>query len=739
VNKEVLTMVDAEIPPQSDDDTRRGLLASFSLEEVELLQVIVDTVIPADAYPGGWRGGVAALLQNPVGAMDELVEPLRAAVRRIDTVARNVDGKPFFELSPARRLELVEHEYLADTDGQGSALELEVRGGWEAPESVSGFTDEATGEGAHAQTVAALVTVAFEGFYSGISEPAGWSMVGYHPVPAGVTPVDRTDPDGIPVDELLPGYEVVVIGAGAGGGVAACELAEAGRQVLLVERARPMRDSELRDNHIQGKRDQLYGVTAGPGPGNPRVWEHSDGTVQLLRGDGNMGTYGLNAMTLGGGTRLWQGMAWRFYEEDFKMASTYGSPADCTLVDWPFGYDQLAPFYDRVEWELGVAGDVSSPALSRVKRARALPMPAFEPDETRRVLGAAAESLGWTTSPIPFALNTVPRDGRPACVRCAQNIGHACPVNAKNGSHNTFTPRALETGAHLLTTSQAVQIEHDRKGTATGVRLIIDSAQGPMERTVRAQTVVVAAGAVETPRLLLASGLGNEWVGRNHHSHGVAMPIDLSGRSPKNYVGPGHSVATSDWLHREGLAWGGGIIVDAATFYPGQKAPMHLAAGVGLGEAHKRWMRETPPPLGVLAMTQEIPHVSARVMLDPNVTDRHGMPAARLAGQPSRATTATVDFMMERAREWLTAAGATNIMTHIHAYGFAVGTEHSAGTARLGEDPASSACDIQGRLWGSSNIWVADASLHPTNGGVNPALTVMANAMRVAGFVAGTS
>ena len=94
-------------------------------------------------------------------------------------------------------------------------------------------------------------------------------MVGYHPLPAGVTPVDRTDPDGIPVDELLPAYEVVVIGAGAGGGVAACELAEAGRQVLLVERARPMRDSELRDNHIQGKRDQLYGVTAGPGPGNP--------------------------------------------------------------------------------------------------------------------------------------------------------------------------------------------------------------------------------------------------------------------------------------------------------------------------------------------------------------------------------------------------------------------------------------------------------------------------------------
>lgn len=424
-------MVDTEIP--SDDTNRSGLLASLSLEEVTLLRVIIETVIPEDAYPSGWTGGVAALLENPVGAMDELVQPLRAAVRRLDLVARTEDGSSFVELSPARRLELVEREYLAGTDGQDSALELEVRGGPDAPDSVSGFTDAASREAAQPNTVAELVTVAFEGFYAGTSEPAGWSMVGYQPLPAGVTPVDRTDPTGIAVDDVLAEYEVVVIGAGAGGGVAACDLAEAGRRVLLVERARPMSDAELRNNHIQGKRDQLYGVTAGPGAANPRVWEHPDGAVQLLRGDGNMGTYGLNAMTLGGGTRLWQGMAWRFYEEDFAMATTYGAPTDCTLVDWPFGYDQLAPFYDRVEWELGVAGDASSPALSRVPRARALPMPAFEPDDTRRVLGEAADSLGWTTSPIPFALNTVARDDRPACVRCAQNIGHACPVNAKNG------------------------------------------------------------------------------------------------------------------------------------------------------------------------------------------------------------------------------------------------------------------------------------------------------------------
>ena len=183
----VVIMVDAEIP--SDDTARRGLLTSFSLEEVALLQVIIDTVIPEDAYPGGWTGGVAALLENPVGAMDELVEPLRAAVRRLDMVARDVDGRPFVELSPARRLELVEREYLAGTGGQDSALELEVRGGPDAPDSVSGFSDGATGEAAQPNTVRCAGHGRFRGLlrrhqrtgrlvHGGLSAPPGRGHAG---------------------------------------------------------------------------------------------------------------------------------------------------------------------------------------------------------------------------------------------------------------------------------------------------------------------------------------------------------------------------------------------------------------------------------------------------------------------------------------------------------------------------------------------------------------------------------
>jgi choline dehydrogenase-like flavoprotein len=503
--------------------------------------------------------------------------------------------------------------------------------------------------------------------------------------------------------------------------------------VLLIDRSRPMTTAELRGDHLRGKRMQRHDVVAGAGPGSPRVFQFADGSTQLLPGDGDGGEYGLVAMTLGGGTRLWQGMSWRFYAEDFRMASTYGVPLGSTLIDWPFGYDELAPYYDRVESELGVAGDGASPMARRTLRSGPYPMPPMPSDDVRARFAAAARDLGWSTSPIPFAINSVPRDGRPACIRCAQCIGHACPVDAKNGTHNTFIPRALATGnCDLLLSAQALAIEQDAPGVASGVRIVVDSESGPVERFVRARQIVVAAGAIESPRLLLASGLGNGWVGRNHHNHGIAGATALSGATRRSFEGPGHSVATVDWVHRDGLAWGGGVIFDAAPLYPLQRARLgRQLPGLAWGQGHKSWMRSSGPLLGTRAMVQEIPDASARVTLDPRVVDRWGMPAPRITGSANRATRQAAGFLVQRCVEWLEAAGGRDIQT-LRADNEPQGAEHSAGTVRLADDPVRGACDPQGLLFGTRNVYVADASLHPTNGGFNPGLTVMANALRVA-------
>ncbi len=420
------------------------------------------------------------------------------------------------------------------------------------------------------------------------------------------------------------------------------------------------------------------------------------------------------------------------------MASEYGAPAESTLADWPISYEDLAPYYDRIEWELGVAGDGHGILGDKTPRSRDYPMPPLPSDSTREVLAGSAERLGWRSTAIPFAINSVPRDGRAACVRCSQCIGHACPVNAKNGTHNTFLPKAIATGrTDLIMASQVVEIIHDGRGHAAGVRLVTDTESGPVRSTVRGDVVVVAAGALETPRLLLVSGLGNEWVGRNHHSHAGA--IALAGESPegsKTDTGPGHSVATLDFVHRNHEAWGGGVLYDLSPPYPLARA---IAAGqnpgTAYGAAHKAAMRQAKLPLGAMSMVQEIPHEFTRITLDPKLRDRHGMPALRAKYAAHPASQEAAEYMKVHARRWVEEAGGRHVMALAGA-GMPQGSEHSAGTVRFGTDPASAACDERGLLFGTDNVYVADASLHPTNGGFNPGLTVMANAMRVGRLLA---
>jgi choline dehydrogenase-like flavoprotein len=674
---------------------------------------LFDTVVPPDEWASGWAGGGERLLRDHLGDfLSWAVPALRTTAETLDAAS----GSEFADLEAPARARVLEAA-LATESGAADSREVPSPPDW----AVAAAT----------HPINTCVDLVFQAYYGGTREPAGWAMLGFNPLPDGSTPVDPQPLTGIGADTVAAEYDVIVVGGGGGGGFAAYELARRGQRVLLVERSRPFHDSELRGNHLQGKRQELYDVTAGPGKGSPRVLELDDGSTRLLPGDGSGTNYGLVAMALGGGTRVWQGMAWRFLAEDFRMASTYGVPEHSTLVDWPFSYDELEPYYERVEWELGVAGDSYSSAATRAPRTTALPMPALRDNGLRKPYSDAAARLGWQPSPIPTAINSVPRDGRRACVGCPQCVGHSCPVDAKNGTHNTVIPKALATGnCDLLMSTQVVEIVHDGRGNAVGVRAVHEVAGKVRELTVRARRVVVAAGAVETPRLLLASGIGNEWVGKNHHTHGGAAAMTTDAPVRKSFVGPNHSVATLDFVHAGGAPWGGGVVFDLPPTLPVAKAQAGRAVAP-FGAAHKQWMREAPNALGTMSMVQEVPHELSRVSIDPIVRDRFGMPVARLRGVAHPASAAAAEFMRERCVEWVLALGGRNIESHSFPGG-SRGAEHSAGSVRMGYDPASSACDPQGRVHGTSNVYVADASLHPTNGGFNPGLTAMACALRVA-------
>ena len=126
---------------------------------------------------------------------------------------------------------------------------------------------------------------------------------------------------------------------------------------------------------------------------------------------------------------------------------------------------------------------------------------------------------------------------------------------------------------------------------------------------------------------------------------------------------------------------------------------------------------------------QEIPSAECRVRLDPAVRDRLGLPVARLSGVAHQETVRVARFMLAKARQWLEAAGATRVWGSEPVARLSAG-QHQAGTCRMGSDPATSVTDPWGRVWGHDNLFVSDGSLHPTNGGFNPVLTIMALAFR---------
>jgi choline dehydrogenase-like flavoprotein len=518
-------------------------------------------------------------------------------------------------------------------------------------------------------------------------------------------------------------------------------LAEGGRRVLLLERGEALTAKQVRTDHLRNHRLSLYGHNTGPPlEGHPRVLENR-GVARVMRPFET--GYHNNAMTVGGGTRVYEGQAWRFAPQDFRMASIYGVPEGSSLADWPIDYEALAPFYELAENEIGVSGELGH---SHAGPRRDYPMPPVEPDFDGPVLRAAAEKLGWNVRAVPLAINTEPRHGRPACVAMGTCCGFACPSEARGNTANTMIPRALATGnCQLVTGAQVSRIEVDENGRARAVHFLHEAGGDPAERRIEADLVVVSAGAAETPRLLLLSrdarhpdGLGNRFdqVGRHFQGHVYSSAFGLHPETIRTCIGPGNTLATCDFNHGNPGIIGGGLLANESPF------PLELWMGhypdlPRWGQAGKDAMaRAYRQTLVVMGPIQEIPNPEARVALDPEVRDRWGLPVVRFRGRIHPACLEAAKMSRERAEEWIQAAGAKHVRSWTAADPEGLtGGQHQAGTCRMGDDPRSSVTDSRGRVHGHPNLYVADASLHVTNGGFNPALTVMANAFRIAGGI----
>ncbi len=538
-------------------------------------------------------------------------------------------------------------------------------------------------------------------------------------------------------------YDIIIVGAGAGGGVAAGVLAEAGKRVLLLERGRSQSYADEPRDHLRNHRLSQYGHNTGPSlDGNPRVFVDPQGHETIVRP--HEPGYNNNATAVGGGTLVYGAQAWRFLPDDFRMASRYGVPPGSSLANWPISYAELAPFYERAEWEIGVSGD-SEPSGAIWSRARPFPMPPVPINTQGQVLRRGAAALGWETMVPPLLINSTPYQDRPACINCQHCVGFACPVDAKNGTQNTLIPRALASGNCTLVTGATVTRIDTQGGHVVGVTYIdVDQC----EQQVRADIVILSAGAIETPRLLLNSacpefpcGLGNhsDQVGRHLQGHYYPGITGLMDEPIWDGIGPGVCTATTRFNHGNAEVIGGGMLADEfimlpiifwKRFLPPDMPRWGLEAKQFMRDNYRRAIRVTGP-------TQDIPSPESRVTIDPHLRDKFGLLVARFSGTTHPETVRTAGFMFERAKEWLLASGAQRVWGQPPGLGLSAG-QHQAGTCRMGDDPATSVVDKWCRVHGHDNLFVADASVHVTNGGFNPVLTILALSFRTAGRIAST-
>ena len=680
-------------------------------ERVELA-AWVDHLIPADADPSATGAGFFEFLAHNASDVDRAA--LRAALTSLANAADRAFARPFSALVPRERDAVLD---ALERDGDARA---------------------------HARFVASLAAQSYYGDpqNGGNRDGVSWRAIGFDPKPKRAYEATRDAIEATDPANVRSAYDAIVVGAGAGGGIVACALAEAGFEVLLVERGDWLPFAQIGRDHLRNHRFPRYGHNTGPDlDGHPRVLADGD-SERVLRA--HEPGYNNNAMTVGGGTRVYGAQAWRFAPEDFRMASIYGVPEGSALADWPIDYPTLAPFYAEAERKIGVCG---SAGHAREGAREVYPMPPLPETRDARLLRAAADRLGWRVGPVPLAINSRVFNGRAACAGCGECVGFACVSNSKNGTHNTVLPRALATRrCALVTRAQALRVVTDDRGMARGIDVAFDRERGAV-RELAARVVVIAAGAIETARLLLASrsrahpaGIGNQHdqVGRCLQGHVYAGATGIAREDVQDSIGPGPSIATCEFNHGNPGVIGGGMIANEfvplpihywESFYPPSLPRRGVEGKRAFANAYRR-------RLVVMGPIQEIPMADARVTLDPRVRDKFGCAVARLSGTLHPESVAAAQFMRGKSEAWLAAAGAEALTSFApRSTRMLSAGQHQAGTCRMGRDPRASVCDADGRVHGQAHLYVADASLHPTNGGYNPVLTVMANAYRISAAI----
>jgi choline dehydrogenase-like flavoprotein len=433
---------------------------------------------------------------------------------------------------------------------------------------------------------------------------------------------------------------------------------------------------------------------------------------------------------VGGSTIIYAAHWQRFIPSDFCVKTLDG-----IAEDWPFTYEELEPFYDQMEIDMGVSGLAGDPAYPP---QMAPPLPPMPINKIGRKAAEGMNKLGWHWWPSPNSVPSRPYGGRNACVRRGTCLT-GCPERAKASMDLTHWPEAIAAGAKLVTGARVSKIETDAKGMATGAVYIDRSGR---ERRQRASTVIVCANAVGTARLLLlsasgkfANGLANSscLVGTHLMMHPYAAVNGLFDEPLESWLGPsGQAIHSLEFVESDSSR---GFLRGGKWQVMPTGGPLGMRAGYG-GKAiedawganlHKSTKRNFGRSFEWGITAEDLPEASNRVTLASDMTDSDGIPSPKIIYRNSDNTRMLLDFHVARAREAMQASGAIEISSTslMRDCGW-----HLMGTARMGNNPETSVVDQWCRSHDIPNLYVVDGSVFVTSSASNPTATITAVALR---------
>jgi choline dehydrogenase-like flavoprotein len=530
-----------------------------------------------------------------------------------------------------------------------------------------------------------------------------------------------------PTDEV----DFVIVGSGAAGGVMARELSRSGFSVVVLEQGPWLTESAFSHDPLNSRYhpEQSLNRNATAQPQTRRPTESATASVATFADYGRV---------VGGGTVHFGANYWRFPESEFNLATRLGVPDGSTVADWPITYKELEPYYTKVDWEIGVSGKAGY--QFDPPRSKAYPVPPLPIKAEGVLCERGAQKLGWHAWPAPMAILSRPYRGRAACVHCGPCSGYGCEVRAKSSTLVTMVPEALATmRCEIRPNSYVRRIETGPTGRVTGVTFF---DEGRREVFQRAKAVVLSANGVETPKLLLLSatstfpdGLANSsgQVGRNFMNNTTGGADALFGEEINAWKGVESSRVIWDFLEVRkalGLFGGGGLILLSFQHQP--------TAGSWPGEP--RWGREWKKrakdyfanSIQAFGIGTQLPVSTNRVDLDPVERDAWGLPAPRLTFTRHPLDTKLGEWLGDRGRELLQAAGAAKVSDR---RGAGQVIQHILGTCRMGNDPGTSVTNADHRAHDVPNLFIVDGSNFVTSGPA-PTMTIQALAFRAAERIA---